>query len=140
MMTRMLVLVAASCLLAGCGLLSPTTVQVNDGPVVPVRPGDGVAREAEFFIDSAQLRVAESSPPQLFVDVEGNAPTPCHKVVWEISEGDAVREVEIFTETDGQMTCADVLQPHSLVVELGTVHDLPVEVWVNGELLGVVED
>lgn len=139
MMTRMLVLVAASCLLAGCGLLSSTTVQVNDGPVVPVGPGDGVAGKGGFSVDSADVRLAESSPPQLFVDVEGHAPTPCHRVVWQISEGDGIREVEIFTETDGEMTCAAVLQPHTLVIPLGSTDDLPVEVWVNGESVGVVE-
>lgn len=122
----------------------------DDGPVT-LDPGDGdegdgdeellvgVRGDSPFHLDNAEVRVAESEPFQLFLDVEGNAPTPCHTVAYEVQEDDGEYAVHVTTVA-GPGMCAQMLQPHSFSIPLGEAPELPVTVDVNdGEVSLTVE-
>lgn len=87
--------------------------------------------EGEFFIGDVSVRVAESDPVQLFLDVQGDAPTPCHDVAYDVEhDGDTI-SIWISTVAGGDTMCTQVLAPHEFAVPLGEVEDLPVTVEVN---------
>lgn len=123
---------------ATTGEVEPTTA--DDAPVT-LDPGEdadggddellvGVRGDSPFHLDGAEVRVAESEPVQLFLDVEGNAPTPCHTVAYEVQEDDGGYAVHVTTVA-GPGMCAQVLQPHSFSIPLGEAPELPVTVDVN---------
>lgn len=84
---------------------------------------------APFYIDSVTVRVAESHPVQLFLEVSGNAPTPAHTVAYTVdNDGDTIA-VHVTTQP-GEGMAPQVLQPHDIVIPLGRA-ELPVTVDVN---------
>lgn len=107
----------------------------GDDRVLPATQGDG-----GFFIEGVSVRVAESHPVQLFLDVQGDAPTPCHTVAYRVDrDGDTI-SVRITTVESEQTTCTQVLAPHEFVVPLGEAPTLPVTVDVNsGEFVETVD-
>ena len=92
--------------------------------------------EGAFFLDEASVRVAESYPVQLFLEVSGHAPTPCHRVAYTVASelaDDGSGEIHVVlttVPTDGM--CAQVLQPHRFTIPLGSA-DLPVTVRVGDD-------
>lgn len=135
-------LLLSGLLLGGCGA----------GPTAPGGPSDGLHDDAPstsgedlladthgdapFFLGEASVRVAESHPVQLFLEATGNAPTPCHRIAYTVSteqpdKGNAeIRVVLTTVATEG--ACAQVLQPHRVIIPLGTA-DLPVTVRVGDD-------
>jgi hypothetical protein len=88
--------------------------------------------EGQFFIDAVSVRQLESHPVQLFLDVDGHAPTPCHTVAYEVdrnSEDDVV--VHLTTVEQYDTMCTQVLVPHKITVPLGAAQVFPVTVDVN---------
>jgi hypothetical protein len=130
-MRTVIACVALSIAVASCG--------GSSDPSATTAPDGGGVVAGEFFIESLDVRVAESFPVQLFLDVEGNAPTPCHEVVWDVEEAEGERRVTIWTEVDPDIVCIQVLESHTFTIPLGAAPDLPVDVWVNGELIRTVE-
>ncbi|MDO5503344.1 MAG: hypothetical protein Q4G67_09250 [Actinomycetia bacterium] len=100
------------------------TADAGAGELLADTVGDG-----PFYIDAAEVLIAESHPVQLFLQVEGNAPTPCHQVAYQVVADGAEIRVQVSTEA-GDGMCAQVLEPHSLSIPLGA-HELPVTVSVN---------
>lgn len=94
--------------------------------------------DAPFYIDQITVRIAESYPVQLFLDVEGNAPTPGHAVAYTVqADGDQI-DVTITTQS-GEGGSAAVLQPHTFAIPLGPA-ELPVTIDVNdGEFVETVD-
>lgn len=109
---------------AGCGTGDGSSTSPSSQPVLSETTGD-----SPFYLDSVSVRVAESFPVQLFLDVSGSAPTPCHSVAYEVRKGDDTITVTITSQSSGQ-ACAQVLDPRQLVVPLGP-SELPVTVDVN---------
>lgn len=136
-------------LLGGCGSasISPEETPITapshptaGSPDAPIsdhepRPSDGTdlladtRGDAPFYLDQAGVQVAESYPVQLFLEVSGNAPTPCHQVAYTIDSQPGEIQVDITTVA-GEGMCAQMLQPHTFVIPLGTA-DLPVTVRVG---------
>lgn len=133
--------------LAGCGSASTTpgdgdagAVTGAPGPDTPIddespgQAGDNgllakATGDSPFFLDTVEVRVAESFPVQLFLDVTGDAPTPGHTVAYTVQvAGDAIA-VEITTQS-GEGASAAVLQPHRFAIPLGPA-ELPVTISVN---------
>lgn len=120
-------------LTAGCG--SSTGSPGGETPVDSPSTAAGVQRlpdtrgDSPFYLETADVRVAESDPIQLFLEVTGDAPTPGHTVAYLVEhDGDRIT-VEITTEA-GEGVSPQVLQPHSFSIPLGTA-ELPVTVDVN---------
>lgn len=97
-----------------------------DGEVLADTRGGG-----HFFIDSLAVRQAESDPVQLFLEVEGNAPTPCHTVAYEVEQDADTFLVHLTTVEKGEMMCTQVLVPYELTVPLGETDTFPVTIDVN---------
>lgn len=87
--------------------------------------------EGHFFIDSLTVRQAESDPVQLFLKVEGNAPTPCHTVAYDVEREADTFLVHLTTVEAGGMACTQVLEPYTLTIPLGETDTLPATVDVN---------
>lgn len=112
----------------------------SDGSGDPVDSDDPLGNttgDSPFYIDDVSVRIAESYPVQLFLEVEGNAPTPGHRVAYTVKvDGDQI-DVTI-TSQSGEGMSAAVLQPHSFVIPLGPA-ELPVTIDVNdGEFVETV--
>lgn len=108
-----------------------------EDPTAQEPPGDAdliadTRGEGEFMIGDVSVRVAESDPVQLFLDVQGDAPTPCHAVAYDVEQDGDTISVWISTVVGGDSMCTQVLAPHEFAVPLGEVEDLPVTVEVNG--------
>jgi hypothetical protein len=130
---------ASALLVTGCGSAATSPGGSPDDPVTH-GPGDPAGSgasdlladttgEAPFSVDTVSVRVAESFPVQLFLDVTGHAPTPCHRIAYTIEERHEEISVAITTTSSGE-SCAQVLQPHEIVIPLGSA-DLPITVRVN---------
>lgn len=87
--------------------------------------------EGAFFIDSLAVQKAESSPVQLFLEVAGNAPTPCHTVAYDLEREGETIVVHLTTVESTDMMCTQVLVPHEFTVPLGRAETFPVTIDVN---------
>jgi hypothetical protein len=133
----------------------PTAMPVTASPDTPVSstPGDGpppqtppyapAPGDAQFdrgnaFVDSAEIIVAESFPPQYFLSLRGSLPTPCHTLRVAVSPPAAGNriDVDVYSITDPNTMCAQVLEPFEVNVRLGTYPAGTYEVWVNGQPVG----
>jgi hypothetical protein len=118
------------------------TVSDTPGAGAGADPGEGdplpdTRGDDPFYLDSVSVRVAESDPVQLFLEVAGSAPTPCHQVAYEVTQASKELDVTITTVPSGEM-CAQVLDPREVVLALGT-SELPVTVRVNDEFVETVQ-
>lgn len=130
------------------GIDHRATVNPTDDSTVPDGPGAvspgpedllaDTTGDSPFYLQTAEVRVAESYPVQLFLDVTGDAPTPGHAVAYTVEHhGDRI-EVVITTQA-GEGMSATVLQPHAFAIPLGSA-ELPVTVDVNdGEIVETVD-
>ncbi|KAB7746520.1 hypothetical protein GA707_03260 [Nostocoides sp. F2B08] len=109
---------------SGCGAGDGSSSSPSSPPILSDTTGD-----APFYLESVSVRVAESFPVQLFLDVAGSTPTPCHSVAYAVEKEDARIDVTITSQSAGQ-SCTQVLDPRQFVVPLGP-SDLPVTVDVN---------
>lgn len=87
--------------------------------------------EGAFFIDSLAVQQAGSSPVQLFLEVDGNAPTPCHTVAYDVEREAETILVHLTTVESTDMMCTQVLVPHEITVPLGKAETFPVTIDVN---------
>ena len=74
-------LMRAALTMAGCGTGDGSSTSPSSQPVLSETTGD-----SPFYLESVSVRVAESFPVQLFLDVSGNAPTPCHSVAYAVQK------------------------------------------------------
>jgi hypothetical protein len=145
-------------LLLGLLFLVACTPQPTPGPDTPVTspPGDSTStNEPVFnpfapqggdenllrgnaFLSEASLVIRESFPPQISLHVQGDLPTPCNQLRVDIAAPDAQNkiEVELYSVSDPNRVCAQVLQPFEEAIDLGTFPAGHYVVWVNGEIVG----
>jgi hypothetical protein len=121
-------------LLTACAPLTPppdAPVSSDETPVpgseTPQRPSlplpkDTALERAPAFLDSADLLVLESFPPQYMLSLAGSLPTPCHQLRVAISPPDAenVIAVAVYSLVDPNMICIQVLQSFTENINLGS--------------------
>lgn len=90
-------------------------------PYLP-QPEDSALERAPAFLDSADLLIMESFPPQYLLNLSGALPTPCHalRVVVAPLTTENVINVEVYSVVDPSLICAQVLQPFSQGINLGS--------------------
>ena len=76
------------------------------------------------FVNEAELRVAESWPPQYFVDIYTDQPSPCaHLQEPAFTVDGADITVTVWNYTEPGMACAAVIVPGHIVLALGSAAD-----------------
>ncbi len=107
-------------------------------PPYAVKAGDANLSRGNVFIDSADLVVRESYPPQISLLLEGGLPTPCHQLRVVVAQPDAENRimVEAYSVVDPAAICIQVIEAFSQAVEMGTYASGHYSVYVNGELVG----
>lgn len=98
---------------------------------------DGMMR-GEIFMAGAAVQVKESMPVQVELLISGNLPTPCHQIKYKISQPDAENQimVELYSVSDPDTMCTQVLQPFEETISLGEYASGKYSVWLNGSLIG----
>ena len=104
----------------------------------PRAPIDG-SIDGEVWVTSTDLRVMESFPIQVMLDVTGDKPTPCHEVFWTAEDRGDVIEIEMISQVASEQSCAQVVEQFIVAVPLGSWADEAREVYLNGDLVGSFE-
>lgn len=106
-------------------------------PLDPI-PGEDTMNRGPATVVQSELVIMESYPLQLRLELSGNLPTPCNHlraVVHEPDEQNRI-EVEVFSLTEPDVVCIQVLESFEADISLGPYPDGSYTVWVNGELAG----
>jgi hypothetical protein len=115
---------------------------VPSGPANPYapQPGDEKLTRGEAFVNSADLLVLESFPPQFRLSLAGDLPTPCHQLRVQISEPDAAGkiEVEVYSLADPERMCIQVLQPFEASLPLDYLPG-KYTLWLKGAQIGAMD-
>jgi hypothetical protein len=164
-MRRHLVILALAAVVAACaspdvigdgGDAAPTTsidpdLPVDSGgdePIVepgevgsipePRPPIDGNV-DGEVWVAGADVRIMESFPVQIMLDVTGEKPTPCHEIFWTLDDDGEVIEIEMISQVTAEQVCAEVIEPFTIAVPLGSWSGESREIELNGEIVGSFE-
>lgn len=103
-------------------------------PFVP-QPGDEPLARGGVYLDSIDLLVMESYPPQFTLVLTGSLPTPCDQLRVNVNPPDSQNRilVEVYSVAKPGAICIQMLQPFSENIPLGSFPAGHYEVWVNGE-------
>jgi hypothetical protein len=151
-MKKPLILLVAL-LLTGCSLMSSSS-QNPDTPIsnepgqgggtesmdVSPQPGDELLQRGDVYIDSIQMLIAESYPPQPFAALSGNLPDPCHvlRIVPSVAT-EGVIALEVYSLADPNLACVAMLAPFTYSMNLAQTATLAsghYDVMVNGAFVG----
>ncbi len=102
--------------------------------IQPPQDGDANLNQGEVFLDSSQLLVMESMPPQYKLMVSGSLPTPCHQIRGEATAPDANGKivVMIYSLISPDQICTQVLQPFTASLDLGSFAKGSYSIELNG--------
>mgnify|MGYP005839857103 FL=1 len=116
----------------------PSSVVQEPQPSLPPKNEDAALSRAPAYVQSAELLLLESDPPQVVLKLRGNLPTPCHQLRTEIKPPDAENriEVDVYSVVDPNRICIQVLAAFELDLDLGRFPAGHYSVWVNGKNVG----
>ena len=99
----------------------------------------GPAR-GNVYLDSTEIVLRESYPVQAVLLIRGSLPTPCHELKVEVSPPDDQNRilVSVYSLSDPNQVCIQVLEPFEETAELGRFTQGTYSVWVNGEPVGEI--
>lgn len=102
------------------------------------QPDDAALTREGAFVNSAELLIRESFPPQVSLVIRGDLPTPCHSLRIAVGEPDPENKivVDVYTVVDSKRACIQVLKPFEESIDLGTYPTGKYSVWVNGKKAG----
>ncbi len=111
-----------------------------DNPYAPL-PGDDRLSAGNVYLDSAEVLVMESYPPQFRLSLRGSLPTPCHALRVKIDPPDENNNIYIhaYSVADPGRVCAQVLQSFEAAVPLKNLIPGRYVVWVNGEKIAEID-
>jgi len=93
------------------------------------------------FVEMADsgLVIGTGSPVPISVSLNGNLPSPCHKLRVAVSGPDdkGVFNLDVYALVEPGEICITVLEPFSVTIPLGSYANGDFSVVVNGELLDV---
>ena len=115
---------------------------VEPGPVGSIpepRPPIEGSVDGEVTVTGADVRIMESFPVQVALDVTGEKPTPCHEIFWTVEDDGDVIEIEMISQVASEQVCAEVIEPFTIAVPLGSWAGESREIQLNGEIVGSFE-
>src|SRR6185503_7905219 len=79
-----------------------------------------------------------TSPPEDSIVPNEPIPSPCNQLRAKIGTPDVENkiEVELYSVSDPNQVCAQVLKPFEESIDLGTFPSGHYTVWINGEIVG----
>ena len=101
----------------------------------PRPPIDGNI-DGEVSITSTDLRIMESFPIQVMLDVSGDKPTACHEIFWTVEDDGEVIDIDMISQIAPDQICAQAIEPFTIAVPLGSWAEESREVRLNGEVVG----
>ena len=113
----------------------------SDASPFPEKPaGEGLVA-GPVYLDSTDLLILESFPPQYRLLLKGNLPDPCHglEVVVPAPDAEGIIDVQVFSLADPETICIQVLEPFEESVSLDGFPPGTYTVEVNGEPVGQME-
>lgn len=114
-------------LIASVGANGTDSGDTSDGP-----PG-GERQVERVKIEQLDVRIAESFPVQVFVDVRGYVPDPCWEPQEPVVDEQGPRfEIEIVAERAADEMCAQVIENYETTIGLGSMDPGNYVVAVNG--------
>jgi hypothetical protein len=118
----------------------PSPGEPLPAPFAP-QPGDESKRRGEAFVESTDILILESFPPQFNLHLTGSLPTPCNELRMVAQPPDAQNQiqVEVYSLVEPGKVCAQVLQPFDVSLPLGSFATGSYAVLVNGEQVGKIE-
>lgn len=102
------------------------------------QPGDTALIVDTVYLDSMDVLVMESYPPQILLQLTGNLPTPCHLLRIEAGQPDEENNLRIgvYSVVDPNLVCTMMLQPFEQGVGLGSFPTGDYDLYVNDTLAG----
>ncbi len=109
------------------------------GSIPQPRPPIDGNTEGEVWITSADLRIMESFPIQVMLDVNGDKPTPCHELFWTAEDDGGTIDITMISQVAPEQVCTEVIEPFTIAVPLGSWAGETRQVRLNGEIVGSFE-
>jgi hypothetical protein len=109
------------------------------GSVPEPRPPIDGSVDGEVWVTSTDLRIMESFPIQVMLDVEGEKPTPCHEIFWTVEDTGEAIEIDMISQVASDQSCTQVIEEFIIAVPLGSWADETRDVYLNGEQVGSFE-
>ena len=93
---------------------------------------------ATVYVEYSELIMKESDPVQVELVIVGKLPSPCHQLRVVTPEPDNAGHimVQVYSVTDPETMCAQVLEPFTAVVPLETNSEGNFTISINDELTG----
>jgi len=120
----------------------PVASETPSGPIAQnpyaPQPGDENLARSSAFMTSADLLTMESFPVQIALILSGSLPTPCHDLRAVVHPPDSANniEVEIYSVTDPNVVCVQVLQSFEARIPMGSFPPGHYTVTVGGVRIG----
>ena len=116
------------------------SIPSSDNDEVPVEPGylprteDESRERMEIEVQTAELYMAESFPPQPFLHLSGELPTPCHELRILVNPPDDTDQIHVavYAVIDPTIVCIQVLEPFDISIPLSNIPSGQFTVFVNG--------
>ncbi|MEX2251695.1 MAG: hypothetical protein WD895_06450 [Acidimicrobiia bacterium] len=109
------------------------------GSIPEPRPPIDGSVSGEVWITTTDLLIAESYPIQVSLRVDGDKPTPCHEIFWTAEDTGEAIEITMISQVNSDQDCAQVIEPFSISVPLGSWAEMSRDVYLNGEMVGSFE-
>jgi hypothetical protein len=131
--TTVLAVLAAVIGLAACAAGGPAA----QGPTAPAI----VMVDGPAYLDSVDVLLGESAPPQLALHFMGSLPTPCHQLMWDadIPDGGGQVSVDVYSQSPADLDCIQVLAELDETIALGPIEPGHYTIVVNGEQVGELD-
>lgn len=117
--------------------VATTTVDRVATSLVEPGPGEGASA---VVVTGTSIRLLESDPVQVQLEVRAEFPTPCHEPSWDVEDDGSTISVALRAESDPGVVCTEVIEEVELSIDLGS---FPVgssrSVELNGEDVGDFE-
>jgi hypothetical protein len=114
----------------------PITDPLPPGEIPDPRPPIPGNIDGAVTISNADLLIMESFPIQVSLRVDGEKPSPCHEVFWTAEDTGETIEVVMISQVNPDQSCAQVIEPFSISVPLGSWADESRDVMLNDVEVG----
>lgn len=120
--------------------LPPAQPADPNNPYAPL-PGDAKLQTDTVYLDSSELQTVSTFPPEYLLVLQGSLPTPCHALRVRISpsEETTTLAIDVYSVTDPNTICTQVLQPFSAEVPIRNLVPVRYKVFLNGEPIAEID-